>query len=56
MGFINKLDGYDTELPLLPIQQGLFEDTLTIHTNYNPHEFAISVLVEHAVSLDRGLE
>jgi len=30
LGFINTLDRYDTKLPRLPIQHGLFEDALTI--------------------------
>ncbi|KZO92891.1 clathrin heavy chain [Calocera viscosa TUFC12733] len=57
IGFINKLDGYDTEeIPRLAIQHGLYEEALTIYKKYNQHELAMSVLVEHIVSLDRGVD
>ncbi|KAL0060881.1 Clathrin heavy chain [Marasmius tenuissimus] len=37
-------------------EHGLFEEALTIYKKYEKHGMAINVLVEHIVSIDRGLD
>ena len=56
-GYINKLSGYDfQEIAKIATEHGLFEEALTIYKKYNQHALAMNVLVEHIVSLDRGVE
>ena len=57
VGYINKLQNYDTaEIPKIATQHGLYEEAFMIHKKYEEHAQAINVLVEHMVSLDRGVE
>ena len=57
VGYINKLQNYDTaEIPKIATQHGLFEEAFMIYKKHEEHAQAINVLVEHMVSLDRGVE
>ncbi|KAK7061131.1 Clathrin heavy chain [Paramarasmius palmivorus] len=57
VGYINKLQNYDTgEIARIAIEHGLYEEALTIYKKYEQHAEAINVLVEHIVSIDRGLD
>ncbi|TFK74892.1 clathrin heavy chain [Pluteus cervinus] len=57
VGYINKLQNYDAnEIAKIAIEHGLYEESLTIYKKYEQHALAINVLVEHIVSIDRGLD
>jgi clathrin heavy chain len=57
VSYINKLQNYDTgEIAKIATEHGLFEEALTIYKKYDQHAMAINVLVEHIVSIDRGLD
>jgi clathrin heavy chain len=57
VGYINKLQNYEvTDIAKIAIEHGLYEEALTIYKKYEQHALAINVLVEHIVSIDRGLE
>nr|GAT43889.1 predicted protein [Mycena chlorophos] len=57
VGYINKLQNYDSnEIAKNATEHGLSEEVLTIYKKYEQHALAINVLVEHIVSIDRGLE
>ena len=57
VGYINKLQNYDTaEIPKIATQHRLYEEAFMIYKKYEEHGQAINVLVEHMVSLDRGVE
>ncbi|KIY52907.1 clathrin heavy chain [Fistulina hepatica ATCC 64428] len=57
VNYINKLSNYDaTEIAKIATEHGLYEEALTIYRKYEQHALAINVLVEHIVSLDRGVE
>ena len=57
VNYINKLQNYDsTEISKIATEHGLFEEALTIYKKYDQHAMAINVLVEHIVSIDRGLD
>lgn len=57
VGYINKLQNYDAaEIAKIATEHGLFEEALSIYKKYEQHDMAINVLVEHIVSIDRGLE
>ncbi|OJT09644.1 Clathrin heavy chain [Trametes pubescens] len=57
VGYIDKLQNYDTEeIPKIAIEHGLYEEAFLIFKKYEQHAQAINVLVEHVVSLDRGVE
>jgi len=57
VGYINKLTNYDVlEIAKIATEHGLFEEALTVYRKHNHHALAINVLVEHIVSLDRGVE
>lgn len=57
VSYINKLQNYDvTEIAKIATDHGLYEEALTIYKKHNLHVNAINVLVEHIVSIDRGLE
>ena len=57
VGYINKLQNYEvTDIAKIAIEHGLYEEALTIYKKYDQHALAINVLVEHIVSIDRGLE
>ena len=57
VGYINKLDNYDTgEIARIATEHGLFEEALTIYKKHDQHAMAINLLVEHIVSIDRGLD
>ncbi|KAJ3893359.1 hypothetical protein GG344DRAFT_87260 [Lentinula edodes] len=57
VGYINKLQNYDyMEIAKIATEHGLFEEALTIYKKYDQHAMAMTVLVEHIVSLDRGVE
>ncbi|KAI0629190.1 clathrin heavy chain [Trametes polyzona] len=57
VGYIDKLQNYDTELiPKMAIEHGLYEEAFLIYKKYDQPAQAINVLVEHIVSLDRGVE
>ena len=57
VGYINKLKNYDADdIARIATEHGLYEEALTIYKKYEKHVQAINVLVEHIVSIDRGLE
>ncbi|KAI9064179.1 clathrin heavy chain [Trametes sanguinea] len=57
VGYIDKLQNYDIEeIPKIAIEHGLYEEAFLIFKKYEQHAQAINVLVEHIVSLDRGVE
>lgn len=57
VGYIDKLQNYDTaEIPRIAIEHGLYEEAFLIFKKYEQHAEAINVLVEHVVSLDRGVD
>ncbi|KAI0321019.1 clathrin heavy chain 1 [Amylostereum chailletii] len=57
VGYINKLQSYDVaEIPVIAINNGLYEEAFTIYKKHEQHVNAINVLVEYIVSIDRGLE
>ena len=57
VNYINKLENYDIgEISKIAIDHGLFEEAFMIYKKYEQHANAINVLVEHIVSIDRGLE
>lgn len=57
VGYINKLQNYDSgEIAKIATDHGLFEEAFTIYKKYDQHVMAMNVLVEHVVSIDRGLE
>ncbi|KAF9258879.1 clathrin heavy chain [Marasmius fiardii PR-910] len=57
VGYINKLQNYDIdEIARIATEHGLYEEALTIYKKYDKHAMAITVLVEHIVSIDRGLD
>jgi hypothetical protein len=56
VGYINKLQNYDAgEIAKIATDHGLYEEALTIYRKYEQHAMAMNVLVEHIVSIDRGL-
>ena len=57
VGYIDKLQHYNAdEIAKIAIEHGLFEEAFLIYKKYENHAAAINVLVEHIVSLDRGVE
>ncbi|PPQ65881.1 hypothetical protein CVT24_011212 [Panaeolus cyanescens] len=57
VGYINKLQNYDAaDIARIATEHGLYEEALTIYKKHNQHAMAMTVLVEHIVSIDRGLE
>jgi clathrin heavy chain len=57
VGYINKLQNYDfQDIAKIATENGLFEEALTIYRKYDEHALAMNVLVEHIVSLDRGVD
>jgi len=57
VGYINKLQNYDAaDIARIATEHGLFEEAFTIYKKHEQHTMAINVLVEHVVSIDRGLE
>ncbi|KAI0091788.1 clathrin heavy chain [Irpex rosettiformis] len=57
VGYIDKLQHYNAdEISKIAIDHGLFEEAFLIYKKYENHAAAINVLVEHIVSLDRGVE
>ncbi|KIJ55342.1 hypothetical protein M422DRAFT_219983 [Sphaerobolus stellatus SS14] len=57
VGYINKLEAYDHEdIAKIATDHRLYEEALTIYKKYALHAQAMTVLVEHIVSLDRGVE
>jgi clathrin heavy chain len=57
VGYISKLQNYDAgEIAKIATDHGLYEEALTIYKKYEQHAMAINVLVEHIVSIDRGLD
>jgi clathrin heavy chain len=57
VNYINKLQNYDSvEIAKIATEHGLFEEALTVYKKYDQHAMAINVLVEHIVSIDRGLD
>ncbi len=57
VNYINKLQNYDAnEIAKIATDHGLYEEALTIYKKYDQHALAINVLVEHIVSIDRGLD
>lgn len=56
MGYINKLEGYDVEaIAKVATESELYEEAFTIYQKHNMHAEAMNVLVEHMVSIDRGV-
>ncbi|EJD07554.1 clathrin heavy chain [Fomitiporia mediterranea MF3/22] len=57
VNYINKLENYDiAEIAKIAIDHGLYEEAFMIFKKYEQHANAMNVLVEHIVSIDRGLE
>ena len=57
VGYIEKLTNYDVaEIAKIATDHGLYEEALTIYKKYGQHAMAMTVLVEHIVSIDRGLD
>ena len=57
VGYIKKLQNYDaSEIAKIATDHGLYKEDLTIYKKYDQHAMAINVLVEHIVSIDRGLD
>ncbi|KIY69192.1 clathrin heavy chain 1, partial [Cylindrobasidium torrendii FP15055 ss-10] len=57
VNYINKLQNYDAgDIAKIATEHGLFEEALTIYKKYEQHAMAMTVLVEHIVSIDRGLD
>ncbi|KAJ3481158.1 hypothetical protein NLI96_g7849 [Meripilus lineatus] len=57
VGYIDKLQHYDSgEIARIATEHGLYEEAFLIYKKYEQHALAINVLVEHIVSLDRGVE
>ncbi|KAJ3555518.1 hypothetical protein NM688_g2533 [Phlebia brevispora] len=57
VGYIDKLQQYDSgDIARIAIEHNLYEEAFLIYKKYEQHEMAINVLVEHIVSLDRGVE
>ena len=57
VGYIHKLQNYDAgEIAKIATDHALYEEALTIYKKYEEHAMAINVLVEHIVSIDRGLD
>jgi len=57
VGYINKLQNYDAgDIARIATEHGLYEEALTIYKKHEQHAMAMNVLVEHIVSIDRGLE
>lgn len=57
VGYIDKLKNYDVaEIAKIATDHGLYEEAFLIYKKYEQHAMAINVLVEHIVSLDRGVE
>lgn len=56
VGYIDKLQNYDAgEIAKIATDHGLYEEAFTIYKKYEQHVMAMNVLVEHIVSIDRGL-
>lgn len=57
VNLINKLQNYDyNDIARIATEKQLYEEALTIYKKYNQHAEAMNVLVEHIVSLDRGVD
>ncbi|TCD68409.1 hypothetical protein EIP91_010810 [Steccherinum ochraceum] len=57
VGYIDKLEHYDAgEIAKIATEHGLNEEAFMIYKKYEQHAMAINVLVEHIVSLDRGVD
>ena len=57
VGYINKLQNYDAgEIAKIATDHGLYKEALTIYKKYYQHAMTINVLVEHIISIDRGLD
>ena len=57
VNYINKLENYDVgEIAKIAIDHGLYEEAFSIYKKYDQHALAMNVLVEHIVSIDRGLD
>ncbi|KAG7443630.1 clathrin heavy chain [Guyanagaster necrorhizus] len=57
VGYINKLQNYDAgEIARIATEHGLYEEAFSIYRKYEQHAMAMNVLVEHIVSIDRGLD
>ncbi|KAF7798005.1 hypothetical protein EIP86_009215 [Pleurotus ostreatoroseus] len=57
VGYIDKLQNYDSgDIARIATEHGLYEEAFLIYKKYEQHEMAMNVLVEHIVSLDRGVE
>ena len=55
--YIDKLQNYEiAEIAKIATEHGLYEEAFMIYKKYEQHAMAINVLVEHIVSLDRGVE
>lgn len=56
-GYISKLENYDhLEIARIATEHGLYEEAFTIYKKYEEHALAMSILVEHIVSIERGLD
>jgi len=56
-GYITKLENYDhLEIARIATEHGPYEEALTIYKKYDEHALAMSILVEHIVSIGWGLD
>ena len=57
VGYIEKLTDYDVaEITKIAMDHGLYEEALTIYKKYGQDAMAMTVLMEHIVSIDHGLD
>lgn len=57
VNYVKILERYNVnEITEIAIDHGLYEEAFTVYKKYDKHANAISVLVEHVVSIDRGLD
>ncbi|CAD6903869.1 unnamed protein product [Tilletia controversa] len=57
MNYIDRLSAYDVdEIAKIAIEHGLYEEAFRIYTKAEQHIDGMNVLVEHVVSIDRGVQ
>lgn len=55
IGYIEKLNAYDaTEIARIATENNLYEEAFTIYKKYEQHLQALTILVEHIMSIDRA--
>ena len=57
VSYINRLQSYDAaDIARIATEHSLYEEALTIYKKHEQHTMAMTVLVEHIVPIDRGVE